>query len=133
MVGSIDFDSTESTICLNFNEEFLWIFVFLHILSIDEVESFNNVVFTAPGLNDITCRKMMGEYLIYYKGKLTGGIYDNRFLVKPVKSAVELMPDTSYEIPYEGAKKMLLVCNVEDKEFLSELMNAVYMELPEKK
>lgn len=82
------------------------------------------------GSEEITYRAMMGEYIIYYKGKIIGGIYDDRFLVKPVKSAVSLMPDAVYELPYEGAKEMLLVGNVDSREFLSELFNAMYDELP---
>ena len=82
------------------------------------------------GSEEITYRAMMGEYIIYYKGKIVGGIYDDRFLVKPVKSAVSLMPDAVYELPYEGAKEMLLVGNVDSREFLSELINAMYDELP---
>ena len=73
---------------------------------------------------------MMGEYIIYYKGKVVGGIYDNRFLVKPVKSAAALMPEAQYELPYEGAKEMLLVDNLEDRGFMAELFNAMYDELP---
>ena len=72
----------------------------------------------------------MGEYIIYYRGRIVGGIYDDRLLVKPVKSAISLMPDTVYELPYEGAKKMLLIDNVDSKEFLAELFNAMYDELP---
>lgn len=79
---------------------------------------------------DISYRKMMGEYIIYSKGKVIGGIYDNRFLIKPVKSAVLLMPDAPKELPYEGAKEMLLVDDIDDKEFLKELIDAVYEELP---
>ena len=60
-------------------------------------------------LDDITHRAMMGEYIIYYRGKIVGGIYDDRFLVKPVKSAMEMMPDADMELPYEGAKEMVLV------------------------
>ena len=60
-------------------------------------------------LDEITHRAMMGEYIIYYQGKVIGGIYDDRFLVKPTKSAKELMPDAPFELPYEGAKEMLLV------------------------
>ena len=82
------------------------------------------------GLEDISCRAMMGEYIIYYRGKVIGGIYDNRFLVKPVKSAEEMMPEARFELPYEGAKEMLLVDNVENKEFLKELLEAMYEELP---
>ena len=82
------------------------------------------------GLDEITYRGMMGEYIIYYRGKIIGGIYDNRFLIKPVKAAISLMPDSSYELPYEGAKEMLLVDNIEDKEFLFQLINTMYDELP---
>ncbi len=82
------------------------------------------------GLNEITYRPMMCEYIIYYRGKIVGGIYDDRLLVKPVKSAISLMPDAIYELPYEGAKEMLLVDNVDSREFLEELFNAMYDELP---
>lgn len=81
-------------------------------------------------LDDITQRAMMGEYIIYYRGKIVGGIYDDRFLVKPVKSAMEMMPEANMELPYEGAKEMVLVDNVEDKEFLRDLFEAMYEELP---
>ena len=84
-------------------------------------------------LENITHRAMMGEYIIYYRGKIVGGIYDNRFLVKPVKSVVKMMPEASIELPYEGAKEMLLVDNVENKEFLRKLLEAMYEELPEPK
>lgn len=84
-------------------------------------------------LDDITYRAMMGEYIIYYHGKIVGGIYDDRFLVKPVKSAMELIPDASMELPYEGAKEMLLVDDVENKKFLGELLEAMYEELPSTK
>ena len=76
-------------------------------------------------LDDVTYRAMMGEYIIYYRGKVVGGIYDDRFLVKPTKSAVALMPDADEELPYEGAKSMLLVDNVEDRDFLRELIEAI--------
>ena len=81
-------------------------------------------------LEDISYRAMMGEYIIYYRGKIVGGIYDDRFLVKPTKSAMEMMPDADVEIPYEGAKEMLLVDDVEDREFLRKLLEAMYPELP---
>lgn len=81
-------------------------------------------------LEDISYRTMMGEYILYYCGKIVGGIYDDRFLVKPVKSAVAMMPDAETELPYEGAKEMLLVDNVEDRHFLRELLEAMYYELP---
>ena len=81
-------------------------------------------------LNDISYRAMMGEYIIYYQGKIVGGIYDDRFLVKPTKSALDLMPDASRELPYEGAKEMLLVEDIDDRAFLNELLNAIVYELP---
>ena len=81
-------------------------------------------------LEDITYRTMMGEFIIYYRGKVVGGIYDDRLLVKPVKSAIRYMPTATYELPYEGAKEMLLVDEVDDKKFMTGLINAVYEELP---
>ncbi len=84
-------------------------------------------------LDDITCKAMMGEYIIYYHGKIIGGIYDNRFLVKNVKSAREKMPEAALELPYEGAKEMLLVDDVENREFLKDLFDAIFDELPEAK
>ncbi len=81
-------------------------------------------------LEEITYRAMMGEYIIYYRGKVVGGIYDDRFLVKPVKSAIEMMPEADRELPYEGAKEMVLVDDVENKEFLRDLLEAMYEELP---
>ena len=84
-------------------------------------------------LDDISYRAMMGEYIIYYRGKIAGGIYDNRLLIKPVKSAREYMPDAVYELPYEGAKEMLLVDNVDDSPYLGGLFEAIYPDLPEKK
>ena len=82
------------------------------------------------GLEEITYRAMMGEFILYYRGKIAGGIYDDRLLIKPTKSAVRLMPDAPYESPYEGAKEMLLVENVDHKEFLTSLFHAIYEELP---
>ncbi len=82
------------------------------------------------GLEDITYRAMMGEYILYYRGKIIGGIYDDRFLVKPTRSAKALMPEADPELPYEGAKEMLLVDNVDSREFLTELIDAMYDELP---
>ena len=81
-------------------------------------------------LDDISYRAMMGEYIIYYRGKIVGGIYDNRFLVKPVNAATAMMPDANMESPYEGTKKMLLIEDVENREFLKELLKAMYEELP---
>ena len=81
------------------------------------------------GLDEISCRAMMGEYIIYYRGRIVGGIYDDRFLVKPTKSAVAMMPDADSELPYEGAKEMLLADNVENRD----LLEAMYDELPASK
>lgn len=82
------------------------------------------------GLDDISFRAMMGEYIIYYRGKIVGGIYDNRFLVKPTRAAKEYMPNAKYEAPYEGAKDMLLVDDVDNREFLKNLLSSMYDELP---
>ena len=81
-------------------------------------------------LDEITYRAMMGEFIIYYRGKIIGGIYDDRLLVKPVKSAIQYIPTSVYELPYEGAKEMLLVDEVDSKDFLTGLFNAMYDELP---
>ena len=81
-------------------------------------------------LEGISHRAMMGEYIIYYRDKVVGGIYDDRFLVKPVEVALKMMPDAQMEIPYEGAKPLLAVDNVEDREFLQNLIEAMYDELP---
>lgn len=83
--------------------------------------------------DDLSARAMMGEYILYYGGKIVGGIYDNRLLVKPTSSAKELIPDAEYQLPYEGAKEMLLVEDIEDKDFLKRLFDAMYEELPEPK
>lgn len=82
------------------------------------------------GLEDVTHRAMMGEYIIYYRGKVVGGIYDDRFLLKPTKSALAIMPNASKELPYEGAKEMLLVDDIENRELLREVLDAMYEELP---
>lgn len=83
-------------------------------------------------VDDVTYRPMMGEYILYFKGKVIGGIYDDRFLVKPTKSAKRLMPEAAYETPYTGAKDMLLVDNIDDSDFLRELPEALYADLREK-
>ena len=82
------------------------------------------------GAEDISHRAMMGEYILYVQGKVFGGIYDNRFLVKPTKSAREMLPDAPMELPYEGAKEMLLVDQLDDKELLAALVTAMAEELP---
>ncbi len=85
------------------------------------------------GLDEISYRAMMGEYILYYRGRVFGGIYDDRLLVKTVPAAVKLIPDASMELPYDGAKEMILVDDVDDREFLCELVEAMYEELPASK
>ena len=82
------------------------------------------------GLDGISFRPMMGEYILYYRGRIFGGIYDDRLLVKPVPSALSIMPSARCELPYDGAKEMLLVDEVEDKAFLKDLIERMYSELP---
>ena len=81
-------------------------------------------------LEDISYRAMMGEFIIYYRGKVIGGIYDDRFLVKQTKTALKMMPDADLELPYEGAKEMIMVDDVDNRDFLKELFEAMYDELP---
>ena len=85
------------------------------------------------GLEDVSTRAMMGEFILYYHGKVVGGIYDDRLLVKPTPSASGLMPDAARELPYEGGKPMLLVDDVEDRDFMRDLLIALDKDLPEKK
>ncbi len=85
------------------------------------------------GLDEISSRAMMGEYILYYRGRVFGGIYDDRLLVKPVPSAEKLMPDAERELPYEGAKEMILVDDVDNREFLCKLVESMWEELPDKK
>ena len=82
------------------------------------------------GLEDISYKAMMGEFIIYYRGRIVGGIYDDRFLVKPVEAAKQMMPEAPLEIPYEGAKEMLLVDDVDNRSFLCSLLDAMFEELP---
>ena len=84
-------------------------------------------------LDEVSFRAMMGEYILYYRGKVFGGIYDDRLLVKPVPAAVKLMPDAALELPYDGAKEMLLVDDVDNRAFLCELVQRMWEELPEKR
>ena len=81
-------------------------------------------------LDNVSYKAMMGEFIIYYKGKIIGGIYDDRLLVKPVQSAINYMPNAVYELPYDGAKEMVLIDDVDNKEFLIGLFDAVYDDLP---
>lgn len=84
-------------------------------------------------LEEVSYRGMMGEFILYYRGRVVGGIYDDRLLVKSVKSAIRYMPEAPRELPYEGTKEMLLVEEVDDREFLAGLFRAMYAELPEPK
>lgn len=93
-------------------------------------EYLNFILEQLSDLEEITYRSMMGEYIVYYRGKIVGGIYDDRFLVKSVKSAIAYMPNAKYELPYDGAKEMLLVDDVDNKDFLTGLFNSMYDELP---
>ncbi|MBO5447728.1 MAG: TfoX/Sxy family protein [Ruminococcus sp.] len=96
-------------------------------------EYLNFVLERLSGLEGVSYRAMMGEYIIYYRDKIVGGIYDNRLLVKPVPSAAALMPEAHLETPYEGAKQMLMVDDLDDSEFLCRLFTEMYDELPERK
>ena len=93
-------------------------------------EYLNFILDQLSGLDDIAYKPMMGEFILYYRGKIVGGIYDDRFLVKPTQSAVDYMPGATYEFPYEGAKPMLLVDEVDNREFLAGLLEAMFDELP---
>ncbi len=89
--------------------------------------------FVLEQCSGLSARAMMGEYVLYYAGKVVGGVYDNRLLVKPTPSAIALMPEAPIEFPYEGAKCMIAVENIEDRELLIKLFEAMYAELPEPK
>ena len=93
-------------------------------------EYLNYVMEQLSGAEGVSCKAMMGEYLLYCQGKLIGGVYDDRFLIKPTPSARRLLPDASMERPYEGAKEMLLVDRIEDRDFLTGLLEAMLPELP---
>lgn len=89
--------------------------------------------FVLKQCSSLSARAMVGEYVLYYGGKVVGGIYDNRLLVKRTKSAVALLPNAPRELPYEGAKEMLLVEDIEDKKLLKKLFETMYEELPKPK
>lgn len=95
-----------------------------------EKEYLDFVMEQLSGTEGVSCRAMMGEYIIYVQGKVAGGIYDDRFLVKPTPSALRMIPNAPREIPYEGAKEMLLVEDIEDRELLNRLMTAIAADLP---
>ncbi len=81
-------------------------------------------------LDGISYRAMMGEYILYFREKIVGGIYDNRLLIKPVPAAISFMPTAVYELPYQGAKEMLFVEDIDNREFLCNLFLSMYDELP---
>ena len=91
------------------------------------------IEFVLDQCDGLSARAMMGEYILYYGGKVIGGVYDNRLLVKPTPSAKALMPNAEYQLPYEGAKEMLLVEDIENRDFLRQLFEAMYEELPKPK
>lgn len=91
------------------------------------------IEFVLDQCDGLSARAMMGEYVLYCGSKVVGGVYDNRLLVKPTPSAKALMPNAEYQLPYEGAKEMLLVEDVENRDFLKELFEAICKELPEPK
>ncbi len=97
------------------------------------IEFLNYFLEQLKDIPDISCRRMMGEYLIYYKGKLIGDICDNRVFIKPVSSALDLLPDAEMCPPYQGAKDMIVLEDLENAEFFAELFDAMYAELPEPK
>lgn len=96
-------------------------------------EFFGYVLEQLSNLENITYKQMMGEYIIYYKGKITAYVCDDRLLIKPTPSAEKLMPDSPHEPPYDGAKDMILCENTDDKEFLKNLFETIYPELSEPK
>ena len=79
---------------------------------------------------DISYRAMMGEYVIYYRGRVVAGIYDDRFLVKPTKTALLIMQNAPMEIPYPGGKPMIMIEDIENRDLIRDLFNAVYSEVP---
>ena len=91
------------------------------------------IEFVLDQCNGLSARAMMGEYVLYYGGKVVGGVYDNRLFIKPTPSAKALMPNAEYQLPYEGAKEMLLVEDIENRDFLRQLFEAMYEELPKPK
>ena len=105
-------------------------FQFYEVIMASSKEYIDFVLDQCSGLS---ARAMMGEYVLYYGGKVVGGVYDNRLLIKPTPSAKALMPNAEYQLPYEGAKEMLLVENIENRDFLIQLFEAMYEELPEPK
>ena len=96
-------------------------------------EYLNFILEQLGDLENIKYRAMMGEYILYYNDKIVGGIYDDRLLVKPVKSALDYVSNIEYDLPYPGAKEMLLIMEVDDKEYLTGLFMTMLAELPARK
>ena len=96
-------------------------------------EYLNFVIEQLSGMDEISYRAMMGEYILYYRGRVFGGIYDDRLLVKPVPMAMKLMSDAPMELPYDVAKEMILVDDVDNREFLCKLVESMWEERPERK
>ena len=88
------------------------------------------IAFVLEQCSGLSARAMMGEYLLYYSGKVVGGVYDNRLLVKPTKLALAIMPNAPRELPYEGAKEMLLVEDIENRDFINQLFASISDDLP---
>lgn len=78
----------------------------------------------------VSARGMMGEFILYCRGKIVGGIYDDRLLFKPVLPALQMVECPKMEIPYPGAKPMLLIEEVDDREFLQKLLDTAWGALP---
>lgn len=98
-----------------------------------KIEYLNFILEQLTGLSDIEYRQMMGEYIIYYRGKIAAYVCDDRLLVKPVESVRRMLPDAPLEPPYDGAKDMVLVTDIDNREFMEQLFTAMYEELPEPK
>lgn len=81
------------------------------------------------GLPDISWRAMMGEYIIYYRGKVVGGIYDNRFLIKPTDSVLKIISNAKMETPYPGGRPMVMITDIENTELLENVFNVLYDDL----
>lgn len=98
-------------------------------------EFLNYVLDQLSNLEDISYRYMMAEYIIYYKGKIAGGIFNNRLMIKPVKAAMNFLKEPVYDIPFDGAKEWILIEDIDDKDFLTNLFKVIYDDLsfPKKK
>lgn len=92
------------------------------------------IVENLRSVGEVSTRKMMGEYLVYYQNKLVGNICDNCLFLKPAESVLRLMPDADRAYPYKGSKTLMVVVeDVENIELMTEVLNEMYEELPEPK